>query len=430
MNYKNKKVVIMGLGRIATGAGFSSAVFMARQKAKVIVTDLNKPSRLNKESIQKLKKCPNIKLVLGRHQEKDIINADLIIRNPAVKPNSPYLLLAKKHKVKITTDLEIFFEEIKNKKITIIGITGTRGKSTTTSLVYNILKAKYKNRVFLGGNIGNSPLNFVNKLKDNDIVVMEVASFQLNDIKNYHFNIAAITNILPDHLDYYASMSAYQKDKEKIFATQNQQDYIILNRLDPKLNKINPQKIKSQIIYSAKNKQIKLANIKLIGEHNLFNIDVAWQIAKLMKVPDSETKEVITNFSGVKDRLQLIRSLNGVKYYNDTTATHPKATVVALQSFLKNNIILISGGNSKNLPLGEMVREIKKRVKHLILVPGNANFLLPVGVNVPNIQTAVKKAVSLAKKGDVVLFSPGLTWLPRINEFKRGEIFTELVKKL
>jgi len=157
---------------------------------------------------------------------------------------------------------------------------------------------------------------------------------------------------------------------------------------------------------------------------------VAWKIAKLFKVPETIIRKVITSFSGVKDRLELVRNYKGIRFYNDTTATHPKATVVAINSFSEKKVILISGGNSKNLSLQELNQTIKKRVKQLILVHGNANSELPEGVEAVNIAQAVRIAYSFAKKGDIILFSPGLTWLPAINEFKRGELFVDLVKKI
>jgi UDP-N-acetylmuramoylalanine--D-glutamate ligase len=420
MNYQDKKVVIMGLGRIAKGSGISAALFFARQKARVIVTDLRPLFLLNKDSVQKLKKFKNVKIILGQHRKKDFQNVDIVIKNPAVKPHSPYIKIAKQNGAKIFTDLGLFFNYINNKSIKVIGVTGTRGKSTTTTIIYEILKAKFGKRVFLGGNIGNSPINFMDKLKSSDIVVMEVASFQLHDLKNHHFDIAVVTNILPDHLDYYKNMRDYQRDKENIFSTQTKKDYLILNKDDKKVKKM---KSKAKIVYFGKNKKIKLSEIKLIGEHNLYNIDVAWQVGKIFHVSELLMKKVIKNFKGVPNRLELIREYRGIKFYNDTTATHPAATVAALKALPKNKTILISGGNTKNIPLDEMVREIKKRVKNLILVPGNANQDLPQGIKVKNIREAVKTAWKKAVPGDCILFSPGLTWLPKINEFQRGELF-------
>lgn len=414
----------MGLGRIARGSGISAALFFARRKAQVIVTDLRPLKMLNPESVKKLKKYKNVHIILGRHREQDFKDADIIIKNPAVKPNSPYIKIAEKNQARILTDLGLFFDYIKDKDIKVIGITGTRGKSTTATLIAEILKAKYGKHVYLGGNIGNSPLNFMEQLKRKDIVVLEMASFQLHDLTNHHFDVAVVTNVLPDHLDYYKNMHDYQADKENIFSTQTKKDYLILNRSDQKVKKM---KSKAKIIYFGKNNEVRLTTIKLLGTHNLFNIDAAWQVGKIFHVPANKIKKVVRNFRGVKNRLELIRIYQGVKFYNDTTATHPTATTVALQALPKKKIILISGGNSKNLPLVDMVQAIKERVKYLILVPGNANNKLPAGLKVKNIQQAVKLAWHKAETGDVILFSPGLTWLPKINEFHRGEIFASLV---
>jgi len=427
--YQNKKVVIMGLGRMEKGSGIAAALFFAKQQAQVIVTDLRTARLLNKNSLKKIKKFKNIKIILGQHRKDDFAQADIIVKNPAVKPNSKFIKIAQENNAQILTDLGLFFEYINKKNIKIIGITGTRGKSTITTIIYEILKKKYKNKVYLGGNIGTSPLNFMAKLKSGDIVVMEIASFQLHDLVNHHFDIAVITNILPDHLDYYASMQEYQKDKENIFKNQNKNDFLILNQDDRKV-KAMAKKANSKIFFYSKSKKVKLKEIYLLGEHSLYNIAAAYQVAKIMQIPEKDIISTVKNFKGVANRMELIREYHGIKFYNDTTSTHPQATIVALQALPKKRIILISGGNTKNIPLAEMAKEINKRVKILILFPGNANYLLPTGISVKNISQAVRAAWQHAQSGDTILFSPGLTWLPEINEFARGEVFVKNVKKI
>lgn len=409
----------MGLGIMPQGSGFSAAKFFAEQGAQVLVTDMKTRAQL-KDNVNKLKKYKNLKFVLGKHRKQDFKEADLLVRNPGIKPNSVYLKIARKNKIPITNDVGLFLDYLDN-KAKVIGVTGTRGKSTTTTLIYEILKKKYKQKVWLGGNIGKSPLNFVKKIKKNDIVVLEVSSFQLYDLKKPHFDVAVLTNFYPDHLDFYKNLSDYWKDKKNIVSGQNKSDFLVLNRTERKL------KTKGKIILFGKS---KFKEHKLVGEHNQYNIDAAWKVAKIFKVSDKIIKEVVSKFRGVENRLEFIKETNGVRIYNDTTATHPKATVVALNSFPKNKVILISGGNSKNLPLNEMVKTINDRVKHLILIPGNANKDLPQGIKVKNIKQAVTTAWKLAQPGDIILFSPGLTWLPRINEFKRGEQFLTVLQEL
>ncbi|MFH1456517.1 MAG: UDP-N-acetylmuramoyl-L-alanine--D-glutamate ligase, partial [Patescibacteria group bacterium] len=339
--------------------------------------------------------------------------------------NSEFLKVAKKNKILINTDLGLFFEAIKDRGIKVVGITGTRGKTTTTYLIFNILKSKYKSKVFMGGNIGNSPLNFVDKLKKGDIVVLEVSSFQLHDLKNHHFDVGVITNVLPDHLNFYNNLDEYQKDKENILSNQTKDDFFVLNKLDPKVKRM-AKKTKAKKLFFTKS---KIKGLKIIGEHNYANIDAALKVARIFNINDREALRVIKGFKGVPDRLEFIREYKGRKFYNDTTATSPDAAIVALKSF-KQKVILISGGNSKKLELKKLNREIKKKVKHLILLPGEANKELPEGLPVKDMEHAVQAAWALSEKGDVFLLSPGLTWLPLMNEFKRGEEFIKFVKKI
>lgn len=415
----------MGLGVIDQGSGFSAAKYFAKKKAKVIVTDYTKQTKLNPNTISELKKYKNIQLVFGRHRDQDFKNRDLIIRNPGVHWDSKYLKIARSNNIPVMTDLGIFFDEIKDKDIKVIGITGTRGKTTTSYLTYEILKAKYKNRVFIGGNVGNSPLNFVDKLKKNDIVILEVSSFLLHDLKSGHFNVACFTNLLEDHMNFYKSMTCYKKDKINIFRNQTEKDFMVLNRLDPRIKSLG-NRTKARVKYFGKE---NIKDLKIIGKHNQANIAAAFEICKIFTVPKSTMLKVAKNFKGVPNRLELIREYKGRKFYNDTTATSPDAAIAALNAF-DGKVILISGGNTKELSLKKLAALMKKKVKTLILLPGNANKDLPKGKDVKNIQDAVELAWEESKEGDIILLSPGLTWLPVMNEFQRGEEFVKFVKNL
>ncbi len=411
-----KRATVMGLGIMPEGSGVSAALFLARQGYELTITDLRTKKELQ-SNINKLKKFKNIKFVIGKHRVEDFKNIDLLVRNPGVRPDNKYLKIAKKNKVKVVTDIGLFLEELKD-KAEIVGITGTRGKSTTTSLIYEILKKKYGKKVWLGGNIGQSPLTFLKKIKKGDVVVLELSSFQLYDLKDPGFKVGVITNFYPDHLNFYDSLNDYWKDKAKIAGGA---EYVILGK---GLKKVETS---GKRIYFKKS---KFTDHKLVGDHNQDNIGCAWEVGKIFKVPEAKIKQAVKQFKGVPNRLEFIRELKGVKFYNDTTATHPKATVVALQSFEKGKVILISGGNSKNLDLKELVEAINKRVKYLIKVPGTENNKLPKGFGVKDLKQAVQAAWAIAEKGDIILFSPGLTWLPQINEFKRGEEFVKLVRRL
>ena len=429
-DFKNKKVTVMGLG--LHGGGVGVAKFFVRQGAKVLVTDPKTKKEL-KDSIDKLKGY-KINYVLGKHRVGDFKNADLIIKNPAVPKDSKYLKIAKKNKVPIETDIGLFFELCPSKKI--IGITGTKGKSTTATLIAELLKTKYK--VVLAGNIRASVLEELPKVTKDTIVVLELSSWQLEDPKPHRKSphIAIITNIMPDHLNRHKGMKDYIEAKKLIFKFQKPKNFLILNR-DDKIVREFGREAKAKIIYYSKKRAVKyLKCIKLAGEHNLNNISAAITVAKIFKILDSTIKKTLRNFKGIEGRLEFVKEIKGVKYYNDTTATTPEATIAALRSF-DSKVILIAGGTDKNLNFKELARVILKKVKVLILLPGTATekiekaSLRPasqrgelVARRTKNMKGAVKIARENAEKGDIILLSPGCASFGLFqHEFDRGEQF-------
>lgn len=461
-DFKNKRVVVMGLG--LHGGGVGVVKFLAKQRAKILVTDLKTRKEL-KESIDKLAtakvaktgKIAKIQYVLGKHRVGDFKNSDLIIKNPGVPKDSKYLKIAKKNKVPIETDIGIFFELCPSKKI--IGITGTKGKSTTATLIANLLTTKH--RVVLAGNIRSSVLEELPKIDKNTVVVLELSSWQLEDLKPHKKSppIAIITNIMQDHLNRYKGMGDYIKAKKLIFKFQKPEDILILNSDDKIVKKFAKNSRAKTIFYSKKqamptgrqaNKYLNQA--KLIWEHNLSNISAAIAVAKLFKISYPLIKRVLRNFKSIEGRLEFIKEINGVKYYNDTTATTPEATIAALKSFSQHckKIILIAGGTDKNLNFEELAKAILKQVKLLILLPGTATekMLKKLKINLPageagsqklkiniilskNMTRAVKIANDAAQKGDIVLLSPGCASFGLFkHEFDRGERFLQCIKNL
>jgi len=397
--FKNKKVVIMGLG--LHGGGVGVAKFFAKQGADVLVTDLKTKKQL-KKSIDKLKGLP-VKFVLGEHREKDFKEADLVIKNPAVRKDSPFLKMAKK----VKTDIQIFFDLFEGETI---GITGTKGKSTAATLIYNLLKKEYPN-IFLAGNIGITPLEVLEKINKNSRVVLELSSFELEDLKKSP-RIAAITTLFEDHLNRYKNLREYINSKKPIFKYQNKNDVLFLNK-DNKYTKLLTKEAKGKVIFFKE------------GE-------LAVKIADYFKIPQKDIKKVLSSFRGVPHRQEYIATVNGVKYINDTASTTPQSTIMAIERF--RNIILIAGGEDKNLNYEELRKEIKKEVKHLILFPGTATDKLKKGLDytlVESMKQAVKKASQLAQKGDVVLLSPGAASFNMFeNEFDRGNQFIKYVKEI
>lgn len=433
-NFKDKKILIMGLG--LNGGGVGAAKFFCGQKAEVLVTDLKTEAQLE-ESLNQLKGL-KIKYTLGRHEEKDFLWADLIIKNPDVPSSSPYLEIAKNNKKEIETDVSLFF---KYSGAFIIGVTGTKGKSTTASLIYHILKSHHRN-TFLAGNIGISPLELIGEIKKGDYVVLELSSFELDDL-HYSPQIAVVTNIMPDHLNRYVNMSEYIESKKTIFMHQTKNDYLVLNKDDSIVRQMAGEAKSKAIFFSVEEKPlVNLENFRLHGEHNLQNLLAALKVAEILEIPGKAIEESLKNFKGVPNRQEFIRETGGVKYFNDTTATMPEAAIAAINTFLKeypdSRLILICGGMDKGLKYAELARLIKERVDEVIMLPGTASDKIReyLGnytriLEAPTMQQAVKKSKQVAKKGDVVILTPGATSFNLFkNEFDRGRQFVAAVKNL
>ncbi len=457
-DFKNKKITAMGLG--LHGGGLSVTKFLAKQGAKVTVTDLKNKKQLE-SSINKLKNF-DIKYVLGRHNLADFRNADMIIKNPGVPRNSRYLKEARKNKIPIETDLSLFFKLCPSENI--IGITGTKGKSTATTLIYKILR-NYRKDTVIGGNIRISPLEFLDKIKKDTPVVLELSSWQLEGLAEHRLSpkYALVTNLLRDHLNTYKGMSDYIQAKKLIFKFQKSDDFLILNH-DNEITKKIANEAKSKIYWFTKyklsskeqgsfikddwiifkdqkkeNKIIKVKDIKLPGEHNLANVLAAISLTKVYGVPEAKIKKTVSQFKGIEGRLELIRKYKGIKYYNDTTATAPDAVIAALKLF-DQPVVLLAGGTDKKLQFKELAQAIKNNVKALILFEGSASEKLAKELRKINfdktivfadsMSEAFKQAKYILEKGDVFILSPGAASFGMfINEFDRGEQFKKEVYK-
>jgi len=455
---KNKKITVMGLG--LQGGGVNIAKWLVKNKAQVLVTDLKNSHQLS-SSLKKLKGLP-IKFILGRHRKEDFEKADLIVQNPGVPNDSKYLKIAKNNNIPIENEAGIFFKIYPGK---VIGITGSRGKSTVSYLTYKFLKNKYK-RVFLAGNIRiKSMFEIIDKLKKNDKVILELSSWQLEGLKKHKLSpkVSLLTNIFPDHLNRYNSYGDYINAKKNIFKYQKKDDFCILNH-DNKICRQMKKEVNSKVLWFSKNYKTNLNgcflkkdsivfksdsqivrickknDIKLRGLHNLENVLASVCIACIYKIRPNLIKKTISSFSGLEDRLEFIGEINQVSFYNDTTATIPEATIYALKSF-SQKVILISGGTDKNLNYKNLANEIKKRVKALILLEGNATDKLRkelikirfknILLQTKSIDQAVKVANKVAEKGDIVVLSPAATSFGLfINEFDRGEKFKKAVYRI
>jgi UDP-N-acetylmuramoylalanine--D-glutamate ligase len=476
--YRGVKVLVMGLGLHGGGAG--TANYFLSQGAEVTVTDL-KPEEELGPSVRRLKSGKNLRLVLGRHRFEDFRSADLVIKNPAVPPDSPYLSHAVEHGVRVDTDIGVFLDEVRDVTQNIIGVTGTKGKSTTASLLHVIFTRAFSGTV-LGGNITVPVLDLLDGIRKGAYVVLELSSFQLGGIrgKGYSPRIAILTNFLEDHLNYYRNMEEYFEDKSVLFRFQGQGDTLITNRDDPALSAVETKRgvrrltfglgekssgegsfIRSGSIYvrggeGGDSFVMETRAIRLPGAHNLSNVLAAVAAAVSEGVPPGVVAEAVGSFSGIPHRLEYLGEWNSISFFNDTAATMPDAAVRGILCF-RGPLTLIAGGADKGLALEGLARTIGERVTNLVLLegsgtgrlvecltgrgtggkiggrnPGNARGEVPVSFTVfGSLNEAFAHACRVTPPAGTVLLSPGFASFGMFkNEFDRGNQFKELVKGL
>jgi len=471
MKSKNK-VLLVGLGIL--GGGLATALWLLKHKAQLTVTDLKSKKDLE-PSLKKLKKYSSkIKFVLGKHRQKDFDENDIIVVNPAIPTTNTklkvtqYLNKAKKQKKIIENEISLFFRFCRNP---IIGITGTRGKTTTTNWIGHLLKVKYP-QTFIGGNIPDSPvLSFLDKISKNSPVVLELSCFQLELLKNQAPHIAIITNLYTDHLNRYRTLKQYAQIKANIFKYQTKNDYLILNddnswtkyflSLKPKaqvyftsLKKL-PKNLngvyfhKNWIFYQKDGHPEKITNVKIFnqlwGLHNTDNLLRAILVAKILKLSNAQIKKQLASLPQVKMRQEVVFRNENLIIINDSSGTSPEATEQALLRFKDKKLILITGGTDKNLNFINLAKTIKKILpaKNLTLLNGSATKKLIAQLNKThyspsyNVFETLNECFSYSlyltnkKQGNIIVFSPGAASFEKFkNEFDRGEKFNQLVKQL
>ncbi|MBI2601156.1 UDP-N-acetylmuramoyl-L-alanine--D-glutamate ligase [Candidatus Daviesbacteria bacterium] len=434
MDFKEKKVLIFGLGLNQGGVG--SAKFFAKNGSHVRVTDL-KSKELLQPSLDLLRDFPDIEYVFGEHRNEDIDWADLIIKNPSVKPGNEFIEYSKKIGKRVEMDMGIFLEYVKPSQI--IGVTGTKGKSTTASLIYQALSSSNL-PVILAGNIGISVLDTIDQVTPETIVILELSSFNLESFDRHQVSPkwAVITNITPDHLNYYQTMDEYIRAKNVIGKYQSQNDFIFLRRNDPVTSKKQfTENFKGKIDYFSLDDLPQDFEPNIKGEHNLLNIAAALKVSDVFGIGKTFALKILSNFSGVPFRQQLIKTWRGVKIINDTTSTGPDAGIKALMSY--PDCILIAGGMNKNMPYDEYAKIFDEKVKKAFFLEGDSTELIKgltkrsdkiMGTynNLEQLLTDVKRIV---QSGDVVLFSPAATSFNLFqNEFDRGRKFNKLVEQM
>ena len=453
--YKDKKITVMGLGLFGGGVGV--AKFLVSQGADVMVTDLKSAEELS-ASLKLLNGLP-VKFRLGKHSEEDFADADMLVVNPAVPDDSRFLQIACDNNVHIDSELNIFFRLV---PAPVIGITGSNGKSTTTSLLGEMLK-EAGIKTWVGGNIGVSLLEHLDEIKPDDVVVLEISSFQLELLSRIEMSphISIVTNIAPNHLDRHKTMENYIDSKKTIIHYQKEDDYTILNYDDPTLREWEGE-CKSHILWFSATKELEhgafLKNNEIIinhnskrnvipcptqtnikGIHNRQNIMAASYAAIAMHADVGSIKNAIAGFTGLEHRLEYVDTINEVQYYNDSKATTPEAAIAGIKAF-DSPTILIAGGYNKKVSLSQFARECVKNTKYVILVGETANNIQeliqgekaePEVYVATSLDESVKKAYEIAEAGDVVLLSPACASYGMFTNYEeRGKRFKELVHRL
>jgi len=448
MDLKNKRVLVVGLGR----SGAAAAFFLQEHGAKVTVSDTRSEAQLQHEVAQLLDR--GISIEAGRHGERTFRDQDLIVVSPGVPPDQPQLQHARTLGIPVIGEVELAFRFLQGK---VLAITGSNGKTTTTTLVGEIL-SKAGKKTLVGGNIGTPVISLAGKSSADSLVVLEVSSFQLETIEQFRPWIAAILNITPDHLDRHHTFEAYVAAKARIFENQTSADFGVLNADDAACVALE-KKVKGslywfsrkqpveqgaflkgeQIIFRQNGKEqpvLSRGDITLKGLHNLENVLAAVTMTMLAGCDPQRVRQAVSEFHAVEHRLELVNAVNGVTFYNDSKATNVDATIKALESF-PGNIHIILGGKDKGSDYTVLVPLLRERVKAAYLIGAAAEKIRSqiqgstTLVSAGTLERAVHQAFEVAKPGDIVLLAPACASFDQFENYEqRGRIFKELVHGL
>jgi len=448
MELKGKRVLVVGLGK----SGVASAQFLQASGAKVTVSDAKSPEQLASEIPALLER--GIAVETGGHGERTFRGQDLIVVSPGVPADSAPLVQARVQGVLIIGEIELAAQFLQGR---IVAITGSNGKTTTTTLTGEILAASGF-PVVVGGNIGTPAISLVDQTRPGSFVILEVSSFQLETIHTFRPFISAILNITPDHLDRHRTLEAYVDAKSRIFENQKEGDFCVLNADDAAANLLTGR-AKCPVLHfsrrtevpagafvrngrilvrdgAAEQEILAVEEITLQGAHNLENVLAAVCIASLAGCPAEKIRQAVQAFKAVEHRLEFVAEIAGVRYFNDSKATNVDATIKALESF-PANIHLILGGKDKGSDYSVLNRLLRERVKRVYTIGAAAEKISrqiqqaaeidPSGT----LEMAVRRASILAQPGDVVLLAPACASFDQFQSYEhRGRVFKEVVKAL
>lgn len=452
----DKKVLVAGCGK----SGICATTLLVEKGERVVLFDENKKNTLTQEMVKgnlgEIGDSELLEISLGELRDELLDDISVMVISPGIPTDAAFVLKVKDRKIPVWSEIELaYFYE----KGVVIAITGTNGKTTTTSLVGEIMKA-YNEESYVVGNIGIPYTKQVTKSNENSVTVAEISSFQLETIIDFKPHVSAILNITPDHLDRHYTFENYAKCKADVSKNQSKQDYTVVNYDDPETMKI-VHKIPGKVVYFSrqalleegifvldgkviirdKGEQIEVLNlsdIKILGNHNVENVLAAVAISYYMEVPVEIIRKVCTEFKGVAHRIEYVRTVNDVQYYNDSKGTNPDAAIKAIEA-MTTTTYLIGGGYDKGSKYDDWIKSFKGKVKKLVLLGQTAKAIelcaKSYGFNdtvmVESLEEAVAYCYENALPGDAVLLSPACaSWGMFDNYEQRGDIFKEYVNKL
>ena len=446
--FQNQKILILGFAR----SGYEAAKVLINRGNEVILNDNKKEELLDQDKIKELREL-GVQFVFGTHPD-DLLDSsfDYLIKNPGVPIHHKYVLKAHELGIEVINEVEMAYRLFPD-DIKLIAITGTNGKTTTTSLTYSIVKKAFGDKAFLAGNIGYPLSSILNHLKSGDIVVMEVSCQQLENLSSFHPSIAVMTNLSPAHIDFFGTYESYKKVKAKLFSNQTAKDVAILNiengdvleetkdilsttKYFSSKHSINGCYLEGKDIYYYGEKVLSRDDIFIAGIHNVENVMAAIMVAKELDISNDIIVDAVRDFRGVEHRLEYVDTVFGRKFYNDTEATNIKCTQIALSSFDEDTILILGG-----LERGQDFSELSPFMKHVKCIVGIGecrNRVVDFGsqLGIPTysfefLKDAFQKCYQESNPGDVILLSPASASWDQYKECEiRGAEFKKYVSQL
>ena len=421
--FENKKIFVFGMAR----SGYEVSKLLAHYNNEIILVDKKEQE---KEKIKELEDL-NIKVYIDEDASKYLDETfDYVIKNPGISNEHELVKKAESLGISVINEIEVAYHFLP--KVKLICVTGSNGKTTTTTIIYNMIK-RYTNNVHMCGNMGIPLSKMIKDIKDNDILVMEISSQQLNNFKDFKPDIAVLTNLIPVHIDFFGNYESYKNIKKRIFKNFDDKSLAILNLENEDVVELTKDIKGRKEYFSSKKKTIETKDILVKGMHNYENIMCAILVMKELGISNQIICDELKEFKGVEHRIEFVKELNNRKFYNDSKATNTVSTKIALDSF-NTPTILIMGGLDRGHSFDELDDHLKN-VKYIICY-GQTKERIKAWSKVDckvveNLEEATKKAYELSEPGDTILLSPACASWDQFNSFEeRGTLFKEVINKL